>query len=73
MLLATETGTDIEMVRLFALFHDSKRADDGFDMGHGPRGAEFAKICFDEHRLDITQEQFDKLYHASSSTQRNPA
>ena len=64
LLLATETGADTVVVRLFALFHDSKRADDGYDEEHGPRGAEFAKACFKEHRLDITQEQFDKLYHA---------
>lgn len=64
LLLASETGADTTVVRLFALFHDSKRADDGFDMDHGPRGAEFAKTCFEEHRIDITQEQFDKLYHA---------
>ena len=64
LLLATETGADIVVVRLFALFHDSKRADDGIDITHGARGAEFTKECFEEHRLDITQEQFDKLYHA---------
>lgn len=64
LLLATETGADAVVVRLFALFHDSKRVDDGQDLEHGARGAEFAKECFKEHRLDITQEQFDKLYHA---------
>lgn len=64
LLLATKTEADTVVVRLFALFHDSKRADDGIDKEHGARGAEFAKACFDEHRLDITQEQFDKLYHA---------
>ena len=64
LLLATETGADIVVVRLFALFHDSKRTNDGPDIVHGARGAEFAKTCFEEHRLDITQEQFDKLYHA---------
>ena len=64
LLLASETGADTTVVRLFALFHDSKRADDGIDIVHGARGAEFAKECFEEHRLDITQEQFDKLYHA---------
>ena len=64
LLLASETGADTTVVRLFALFHDSKRADDGIDIAHGARGAEFAKECFEEHRLDITQEQFDKLYHA---------
>lgn len=64
LLLATETGADTTVVRLFALFHDSKRADDGIDKEHGARGAEFAKACFEEQRLGITQEQFDKLYHA---------
>ena len=58
------TGADITVVRLFALFHDCKREDDGYDGEHGVRGAEFAKKCFEEKRLDITQEQFDKLYHA---------
>ena len=64
LLLATETGADIMVVRLFALFHDSKRADDGYDEEHGPRGAVFARECFKEHRIGITREQFDKLYHA---------
>jgi uncharacterized protein len=64
LLLATETRADTVVVRLFALFHDSKRANDGPDIVHGARGAEFAKECFEEHRLGITQEQFDKLYHA---------
>lgn len=64
LLLATETGADTTVVRLFALFHDSKRKHDGPDLEHGPRGAEFAKECFEGHRFDITQEQFDKLYHA---------
>ena len=64
LLLATETDADTTVVRLFALFHDSKREDDSYDEEHGPRGAEFAKTCYKEHRLGITQEQFDKLYHA---------
>ncbi len=64
LMLAEETGADTTVVQLFALFHDSKRADDDYDEKHGPRGAEFAKECFKEHRLGITQEQFDKLYHA---------
>ena len=64
LLLASETGADTSVVRLFALFHDSKRVDDNFDLEHGLRGAEFAKTCFEEQRLDISQAQLDKLYHA---------
>lgn len=66
LLLAPRTGADITVVRLFALFHDCKREDDGYDGEHGARGAAFAKQCFEEKRLDITQEQFDKLFHACS-------
>ena len=57
-------GADVTVVRLFALFHDCKREDDGYDETHGERGAAFAKECFEKGLLDITQEQFDKLYHA---------
>lgn len=64
LLLATETGADIVVVRLFALFHDSKRTNDCPNIVHGARGAEFAKTCFEEHRLNITQEQFGKPYQA---------
>ena len=64
LLIAPITGADVTVVRLFALFHDCKREDDGYDGEHGPRGAAFAKQCFEDGLLDITQEQFDKLYHA---------
>ena len=40
--LAGETGADVEVVRLFALLHDSRRISDGIDPEHGPRAAEFA-------------------------------
>jgi uncharacterized protein len=42
LLLATRTGADITVVRLFALFHDSRRQNDDWDEGHGARGAEYA-------------------------------
>lgn len=42
LLLATRTGADVAVVRLFALFHDSRRENDGWDPGHGARGAAFA-------------------------------
>ena len=64
LLLAKETGADTMVVRLFALFHDCKRFNDGHDGLHGSRGAEFTKTCFEEGLLEITPEQFNKLYHA---------
>jgi len=42
LLLATRTGANVTVVKLFALFHDSRRLNDGTDDGHGARGAEYA-------------------------------
>ena len=42
LLLATRTNADATVVRLFALFHDSCRLNEGTDDGHGARGAEYA-------------------------------
>jgi uncharacterized protein len=42
LLLATRTGANLTIVRLFSLFHDSRRMNDGWDPEHGARGAEFA-------------------------------
>ncbi len=36
---------DDTVIRLFALFHDSMRLHDGFDQGHGSRGAYFMEEC----------------------------
>jgi len=42
LLLASRTGADATVVRLFALFHDSQRINEGTDDGHGARGAAYA-------------------------------
>ena len=39
LLLADAMGANPLVVRLFAIFHDSHREDDGHDAGHGPRAA----------------------------------
>ncbi len=41
--LAETTGANTEVVTLFAFFHDARRRNEGFDPGHGLRGAEFAE------------------------------
>ena len=64
MLLAKKTGADFDVVRLFAIFHDSRRLDDAYDCDHGARGAEFAKLCREEKRFEIDDERFDLLYQA---------
>lgn len=41
--LASLTGARPGVVALFAVFHDSQRANEGLDPGHGRRGAELAR------------------------------
>jgi len=41
--LSKVTGAKINVVELFAVFHDSQRINEGTDDGHGRRGAELAK------------------------------
>jgi uncharacterized protein len=41
--LAGETGANVEVVRLFAVLHDSRRVSEVTDPDHGPRAAEFAR------------------------------
>jgi uncharacterized protein len=44
--LAGMTGADLEIVELFAVFHDAARWTDGKDPGHGSRGATLAiNLC----------------------------
>lgn len=64
LLLVPKAKADIVVVRLFALYHDSKRAFDGYDEEHGFHGAEFAKKCREEKLFEVTDEQFEKLFHA---------
>jgi len=40
--LSQATGAKIDVVRLFAIFHASKRINEGSDPAHGARGAEYA-------------------------------
>lgn len=40
--LAADTGADLAVIELFALFHDACRRKDGYDPDHGPRGATLA-------------------------------
>lgn len=43
LLLAEQTGADVEVVVFFALFHDSKRLNEHNDSQHGARGGAFAE------------------------------
>ena len=62
--IAESSGADLLVVKLFALFHDSRRENDGHDPGHGLRGAEFAKQLREEGRFHLEDGQFEKLFYA---------
>jgi uncharacterized protein len=63
LLLATRTGADITVVRLFALFHDSRRLNEGTDEGHGARGAAYAAELRD-HLFQVDDHAFALLVEA---------
>jgi len=62
--LCAATGADPDVIRWFALLHDSCRNSNGADVDHGPRAASFAW----EHRrdIDLAREEFDLLLSAVS-------
>ena len=64
LLLASKTGADITVVRLFALFHDCRRMDDAYDGEHGPRAVEFIDRCIAEKRLELDADRLEKLRRA---------
>lgn len=63
LILSTQTGAIVPVVRLFALFHDSRRENDWLDPDHGARGAEFAASLRGKH-FDLPDDHFDLLYEA---------
>ncbi len=58
--LAASTGADTRVVELFALFHDSRRLNEGGDPEHGPRGAQLAQRLRG-HSFQVADEAFDLL------------
>ena len=64
LLLASRTGADITVVRLFSLFHDCRRMDDAYDAEHGPRAVEFIDRCLAEKRFELDEERLEKLRRA---------
>ncbi|MFO7964266.1 MAG: hypothetical protein R6U50_10130 [Desulfobacterales bacterium] len=63
LFLAKKTGADLEVVKLFALFHDSRRMNDCRDEGHGARGAELALSLLGRF-FHLDAGRFDRLYYA---------
>ena len=63
LLLATRSEADPVVIRLFALFHDCQRVNDGRDPGHGARGAEYAKMLRGKV-FDLPDDPFETLHFA---------
>lgn len=63
LLLTTRSGAIEEVVRLFAVFHDSRREHDGHDTVHGSRGAAYAASLRGK-LFDLSDEHFELLRHA---------
>ncbi len=71
--LAEQTGARIQVVRLFAVFHDSRRTNEDHDPGHGRFGAAFAAVVRDKNLFHISDEDFDLLrvactFHTAGQT-----
>jgi len=61
--LAKLTKANVEVIRLFAVFHDSRRENDGTDDGHGRRGAELA-VTLRGRLFELSDIDFAILYRA---------
>ena len=63
LLLASRSGANVIVVRLFALFHDSRRVNEGWDPQHGARGAKHA-AALRGVAFDLPDEDFQRLHEA---------
>jgi hypothetical protein len=63
LVLAEQTGANIEAVKLFAILHDSRRFDEGHDPEHGSRAAQFA-LEIRGRSIDLSDHEFGPLCKA---------
>jgi uncharacterized protein len=61
--IAAAAGGDPEVLLLFCFFHDACRVNEGWDEGHGRRGAELA-AHWRGRFFEVTPTQFDLVYEA---------
>lgn len=64
--LAGLTGADPEIVRLFAILHDSRRTNEGEDYDHGPDAADFARTLRGT-LIHLEDDKFELLYEACAN------
>jgi uncharacterized protein len=61
--IAATTSANLKVVELFAVFHDSRRLNEGKDPEHGIRGAQFA-IEMRGEWFDATDREMELLVYA---------
>jgi uncharacterized protein len=73
LMLAKETGADEIIVKLFSIFHDSRRQNENIDNGHGTRGSQLAKSMKGIH-FDLPDHSFEILVEeCANHTDSKPA
>lgn len=70
LFLARQTGANKTVIRLFAVFHDSRRQNESIDKGHGSRGAKLA-IEMRGIYFDLPDDSFETLLYACSNHTSN--
>jgi uncharacterized protein len=63
LFVAQRSGAVEDVVRLFAVFHDSRREHDGWDNTHGARGADYA-ASLRGALFDLSDDHFKLLHYA---------
>ena len=63
LILASQSGANLSVVRLFAVFHDSCRENDDYDPDHGKRGAALANAWRGKY-FDLPDDLFERLHYA---------
>lgn len=61
--IAGDTGADPTVVSLFAVFHDACRVNEGWDLGHGRRGADLA-ATMRGNSFGLDDGRFELLHYA---------
>ncbi len=56
-------GVDLDVIELFAVFHDARRVNESIDWGHGKRGGELARQLLGGY-FQLEQARFSLLQYA---------
>ncbi len=76
-LTALTPGADADIVELFAVFHDSRRVNDGWDHGHGGRGAQLAHELrgqyFETDDARFALLEYACWHHTAGETKADPS